>query len=363
MTQRKSKKGSQMEETLRYFFIDLGYFVVRGVKFSYQGLNVTDIDLWLYMRPSSLTRERTNVDAKNKRTPQAIERIFWAKGLQQVLGFENCIVATTDKRKAVSDFGKQHDVSVLDGNFYNRLISRYGNLRDRLTEEEFLALMNPDGLGKLRGNWRTRVETAKAGLLTQLNYSGCNSWLNDIAFFMEQSIVDYHRKEIACRISYLIISFLLIGIDYVLKDLAFQDKETKATDLREGFQHGELGKTGTDKILSTSIALIEGYLHNGKQLAMTLRRSVSEAYEQIPANILKEFFNRPDVARNLFDNARKFELLAYQRNFVSPLDIDAELKAIVGVVLDFSKINRRKFYDNFQNPTDRDIKVSPLPKP
>ena len=82
---RKIPKGFEMEEQLRNYFMQSGYFVVRGVPFVYEGFDVTDIDLWLYSRESSLTRNITIVDVKNKKTPQAIERIFWAKGLAKAV--------------------------------------------------------------------------------------------------------------------------------------------------------------------------------------------------------------------------------------------------------------------------------------
>ena len=75
-------KGPRMEELLRSYFIKAGYYVARGVPFIYEGFDVTDIDLWLYSRTSSVSREITLVDAKNKKTPQAIERIFWVQGLR-----------------------------------------------------------------------------------------------------------------------------------------------------------------------------------------------------------------------------------------------------------------------------------------
>lgn len=72
-------KGPRMEELLRSYFLKTGYYVVRGVPFIYEGFDVTDIDLWLYSRTSSVSREVALVDAKNKKTPQAIERIFWVQ--------------------------------------------------------------------------------------------------------------------------------------------------------------------------------------------------------------------------------------------------------------------------------------------
>jgi hypothetical protein len=74
-------KGYLMEELLRNYFLRSGYYVVRGVPFVYEGFDVTDIDLWLYSRTSSVSREVTIVDSKNKKTPQAIEGIFWVQGL------------------------------------------------------------------------------------------------------------------------------------------------------------------------------------------------------------------------------------------------------------------------------------------
>ena len=40
---RESDKGGKMEEALREYFLDLGYYVVRGIKYSFDGFDVTDI--------------------------------------------------------------------------------------------------------------------------------------------------------------------------------------------------------------------------------------------------------------------------------------------------------------------------------
>ena len=113
-TQQTLFKGELMEELLRYYFLEMGYFVARGVKFQYQNMDVTDIDLFLYGRPSSLTRERINVDIKNKKTPQAFERIVWANGLMRILNLDSCIVATTDSKPIITSFAQSMHTMVLD---------------------------------------------------------------------------------------------------------------------------------------------------------------------------------------------------------------------------------------------------------
>ena len=110
-----STKGNKAEESLRLYFLDAGYYVVRGVPYKYKNFDITDIDLFLYGRASALSRERNIVDIKNKKTPQAVERIFWTKGLQKSLNMDHAIVATTETNSAVLTYGKENDVIVLDG--------------------------------------------------------------------------------------------------------------------------------------------------------------------------------------------------------------------------------------------------------
>ena len=196
----KGQKGHQTEEALREYFLHSGYFVIRGAKFHYNNYVITDIDLWLYSRPSSFVRERVNVDIKSKRTPQAIERIFWAKGIQRVLGLEQCIVATTDKRVAVKTFGKEHDVTVLDGNFLDKLLRRYKYDSERMSEETLynnIKTIKPENKSK---DWKGKLEISKSILLNELSFDGCNLLLDACRYFMEEVMAVSEHRTLAGRI-------------------------------------------------------------------------------------------------------------------------------------------------------------------
>ena len=110
MASKREGKGAQAEETMRQRFRQMGYFAVRGIPYSFREFHVTDIDLWLY-GPTAAFRERINVDIKNKKTPQAIERIFWALGVTQALRLDRCIVVTTENNPAVLEFGRRRGVT------------------------------------------------------------------------------------------------------------------------------------------------------------------------------------------------------------------------------------------------------------
>lgn len=334
-----------MEEALRLYFLELRYFVVRGARLRHGQTTVTDVDLLLYSRPSSLARELTNVDAKYKKRPQALERILWAKGLQSILSFDRSIVATTDKKQEVKDFGLQHGVMVLDGEFLNRLNSRKTELPPRLTNEELEALGRKDGLGKLGGDWAQKADDAKSVLLTELNFSGCNRLIDYAAFFAEKVASSPGNNSTPCRYLYFVSSLFLIAVDYTIQSIAFENHERKHELLRDGFRFGDRGPEGTKSLVNTAAALVSGYLSDGRALAEQLQRSVMSSYSELPVGILADYFSRPEVSRSLFAMALKAESLAFERDFKTPDSLDPDLQGFLGVLLDFSGIERRLFFD------------------
>ncbi len=350
-------KGHMAEELLREYFLELGYYAVRGIKFVFQGEDVTDIDLWLYHRHSPISRERINVDIKNKKTPQAIERILWTRGLQVTLGLDRCIVATTDNRQPVVDFGREHGVVVLDGTFFNSLKSR-AKAFDRLSEEEFDRLLDADNLGKLGGNWRQRVQLAKTAIVTHLGYDGCNGWLADIGFFVEQSETYVQRAEAAVRTTYLLISYFLIGLDFALSKVVFESQESKKAAIAEGLWHGSEGKKRTETVLHYASQIASHYLNSGEGNAARIQRELRAVIEQMPVGIIAEHFSKVANLNQIFQSAKRFEAHAFEKKITWPSVLPADLKAIIGVLLDCLKQERARFFrvggtDDGGNGTDR----------
>ena len=216
-------KGAAAEEALRNYFLSIGYYVARSIPLTFRQFDVTDVDLWLYARNSPLSRERICVDIKNKKTPQALERIFWAKGLQAVLGLDSCIVATTDSRPDVREFGLQHQVRVLDGKFLSRLTKSVRSHKERITEEDFLSDLHAGSLGRLGGDWRGRYEESKSRLLYSLNFDGCNAWLDDIEYLLTQ-IASGNQ---AWRLLYASCSHFMIAMDFIVREFVAEDQEQR----------------------------------------------------------------------------------------------------------------------------------------
>jgi hypothetical protein len=332
-----------MEELLRSYFLKAGYYVARGVPFVYEGFDVTDIDLWLYSRTSSVSREVALVDAKNKKTPQAIERIFWVQGLRIATKATNAIVATTEKRQEVKDFGRDLGVLVLDGSFLGKLANSDDPNTTRLSDEEFFARINEYSLSKLDGDWRGRIVLSKSLLAKSLSFDSCNEWLAQGRFFAEQSITKGTQRGTALRCLYLVCSFIAIAVDYCMKELSFHEQSERSALIKDGFTYGSRGSSGLKKVLNVAMGLVEEHANDGPAISQQVRASVEKQLSQLNTPILGDFFSKNDVARTLFTVAKEFEQLAMSRGFTSHSSASIELRSTLFCLLDYWGIDRVMF--------------------
>ncbi|ABM32493.1 hypothetical protein QRO11_07360 [Paracidovorax citrulli] len=333
------KKGPSMEEALRTYFSQAGYFVVRGVPFKYMGQDVTDIDAWIYSRSSPVSREIAIVDIKNKKTPQAIERIFWTLGLQKTIGADRAIVATSDKRPEVKEFGKRLNILVLDGNFLSKLEQKK-RWDERISDEEFFSLLSVNTFGKLDGDWRGRISYCKSLLSRGLSFDICNDLLSQGRYFAEIAITRREHSSTALRCLYFICALVCICIDYLMRGIAFEESNERAALLDEGFRYGSRGKEGFDSTVNLSMGLITEYAAGGKALAGQIKFKIQGSLNQIPASALGEFFARRDVFGGLFGVAKELEELAMYRLFRDHAVASSLSKSVIGCLLDYWSIDR-----------------------
>ncbi|MFO7579917.1 MAG: hypothetical protein R6W74_06900 [Nitrosomonas halophila] len=333
-------KGAEAEEALRNYFINLGYYVVRGCKFRYKQFDVTDVDLWLYRKNSALTRERINVDIKNKKTPQALERVLWAKGLQSILKLDGCMVATTESREDVRRFGLQHGITVLDKEFLKRLIGSEKGRQERILEEQFLSDIDQESLGKLGGDWRQKYESGKSRFLETLNFDGCNAWLDDIGYFIEQSAGSGYSSKCVQRLVYFCVSGFLVSVDFVLREHAVSSQDQREETLNNGFRFGSFGKAYTDKIGKLAANLVVN-VTNKPELGETVLLALSEQSDVVRSDILAEFLSKSGNSSAVFDIAREFESAAFDVRGKLPSELSVRAQSILGVLADFYGIDRK----------------------
>lgn len=327
-------KGELMEEKLRLYFLNNGYYVARGIKYEFEGNEITDIDLFLYGRVSSLSRERTNVDIKNKKSPKAFERILWTKGLQQLLNFDNCVVATSDKKEVVRKYGHKHNTTILDGNFLQKL--SYNNTA-RISEEDLLNLFNTIRSYKEFQNqtWKSIYEKSKSRLLNELDFSGYNSILINLGYFIKKCF-DIQKKDIALRAVYISLSHSFLILDYILKDIAFLEPEKRKSILSDGFKYGNLGQEGVNRTIEMAVQIA-----NSKVSISQIKKTLDTS----EMDILKEYYSKVETIKGIFKWAIAFEQKAFEKTLTKPNDLDIELKGSLALMLDFFKVKRKDFFE------------------
>ncbi len=334
-------KGPAAEEALRNYFLKIGYFVSRGCKFRFNQNDVTDIDLWLYGRSSPLSRERINVDIKNKKTPQALERIFWAKGVQAVLDLDGCIVVTNDLRTDVRQFGQQHQVKVFDGQFLKRLVNSDRSHLDRITEEQFFSELEHSSLGKLGGDWKGRYEISKSRVLDSLTFDGCNAWLNDIDYFLGQIDSSPSHAMSARRMVYSSAAYFLISIDFILREQVVVDQGQRRILLDNGFRYGTAGKTFTEKVGKMAAALV-GAVVPQQGAPESIERELIQQAAEIEAEILADYFSNSATQSSLFKIACELEAAAFANQVPLPSMMTSSAQSFFGVLSDFFGLDRKR---------------------
>jgi len=334
-------KGEFTEELLRDYFIDLGYFVVRSVKFRYREFDITDIDLFLYNKSSPFSRERTIVDIKRKKTPQAIERIFWAKGIQDVLGFEKAIVATTDGRPDVVEFGKKNQVVVLDNRFIAKIDERFRRkAKTRITEERFLELLKSESLGALYGDWKDKYEDTKSFFLKDINFNTCNRLLKSIREILD-FLVASSKSEISLRLLFIHLSYFLISLDYSIRDLLFQEEDQRKQVLDNSFKFGQNGFQRTQEILGFVQGIVGHAPKSSEFSREVLQDAIDREVREVKSDLLAEFFCKQVNASRLFELGIAFEALAFTKDVPLPNTLKSEELSVIAVLVDFCSVDRK----------------------
>jgi len=319
-------KGGLLEEQLRCYFLSLGYYVVRGAKLKIQDVDATDVDLWLYLYSSAISRERINVDVKNKAKPAAVERVIVARGIMDILGCDRCIVATTDPRDEVIRFGAKHGVTVLGGSFLQQIKAI---VVDRISEETFLKQLRDD-LYKFTTNWFALIEASKSRLLEPPSFAAANEALQDVGQLLGQPYAHADKQESFIRVLYLFISHLYVLMDALQATMAFLEPSHQRKDWEEGLRYGVTGEENIKTRLQT-IARATGRSID----------SVRQATAVFPADILRDFILREGQGQQLFARAKDFEKLAYQSQLVKPSALSPESRGVLGMLCDIFRVDRK----------------------
>jgi hypothetical protein len=340
-------KGFALEEVLRAYFLRAGFFVVRGVPFRVADEELTDVDLWLYERPTGTSRRVQICDIKYKQKPKAVERIFWTSGLASILGVDGAYVATTDNRKSLHLIARKLDLQLIDGADIKRIQSSQTVLYpDRIADEQLIA-----ELQAVDKEFRKKdFQLARIDIISALSEGfGAASAVRALEAFcrLASAVVEFHPDSkparAAGRLSYLAASIACESLDYVSVSAAFRSMEERRKLILDAVRLGALSNEQGQQTLKLAIALVERYASGGKGAARGMEAALRKDLERIPAEIVADQAVKLLKADQLFLAGRELEMAAYAAAAPAFDGLSVTTKSMLGALLDYANVDRERF--------------------
>jgi hypothetical protein len=343
----KSDKGHQLEELLRAYFLRAGFFAVRSVPFQHAGDDLTDIDLWLYERPTGSSRRRQIVDAKSRTKPKAVERLLWTKGLVQLLDVDGAYVATTDARPMLRGISKKLGIAVLDGSDIRRIsASEKVIYPDRISEEEFIFKITSVDKARRTKDFQLQYHDIKLSLIDNFGAGTINRALDSFAFLCSAAVTAHPNTgaaEIALRLSYFAGAVVALAVDYIGSEVSFRTSDERRAALINAIRFGDIDEAPALERMRLAIALLEKYSASGDATGRAIEAAVKKDLKNIPAEIIAEHVVKSTKPEDLFQIAKRLEHLSFSQ-VVTPFDaLGIEDKAFIATLLDYSGVDRSRF--------------------
>lgn len=348
----KTPKGAALEEVLRAYFLRAGFFVIRAVPFRFADEDLTDVDLWLYERPTGTSRRVQICDIKYKQRPKAVERIFWTSGLADALDVDGAYVATTDKRKSLRSVAEKLGLQLLDGTDIQRIQNSQSVLyAERMGDEQLVA-----ELQAVDKSFRNRsLQDARFDILSALAEGfGAPSAVRALEGFsrLATAAVAYHPDSQAARsagrLAYLAASIACQSLDYVSVGAAFRTIDERRDLILQAVRLGALGGDDGQQTLRLAMALIEKYAPGGRGTAAVVEAGLKRDLDRIPAEIVADQAVRLLKADHLFTTGRELEMASYHVELPTFDGLSVQTKSMLGALLDYASVDRERFANAWQ---------------
>lgn len=343
----QTPKGAVLEEVLRAYFLRAGFFVIRGVPFRFADEDLTDVDLWLYERPTGTSRRVQICDIKYKQRPKAVERIFWTSGLADALDVDGAYVATTDKRKSLRSVAEKLDLQLIDGTDIQRIQNSQSVLYpDRIGDEQLIA-----ELQAIDKSFRNKnLQDARFDILSALSEGfGAPSAVRALEGFsrLATAAVAYHPDSPAARsagrLAYLAGAIACQSLDYVSVGAAFRTIDERRDLILRAVRLGALGDDDGQQTLRLAMALVEKYAPGGRGTATAVEAGLKRDLDNIPAEIVADQAVRLLKSDQLFMTGRELEMASYHVALPTFDGLSVHTKSMLGALLDYATVDRERF--------------------
>jgi hypothetical protein len=333
-------KGGKAEEALREYFRSMGSFALRGVPVREADEDVTDIDLWIYTRPSAHARHIAIVDIKNKRKGKAFEWAIWVKGLQAAVRANEAIIASQSAKDSVHRFSSRLNVRVISGSVFDAIVKRYSEDATRVSYEVVDIEWKKLSVGST--NLKSRLDSARGELSKGIAFPSLNLWLDEAAALLRLAVERERTAGSITRAVYLCSALVAIGADYLGKEHSLSEASVRLEYFQSGLRFGRSDTGVTKSYLDFAESIVTDFFDPTGAAAAQVRSGFENAVRAMPIEGLAEFFSRPNAGAELFKAALALEAACFAQRLVQPSELQStEAKTILGLISDYAGLKRK----------------------
>lgn len=321
MKKNKSQRiGSTFEENVKKFFINNGYYTLRGIIYKDGKNYITDIDIWGYKNFGLYSYERIIVDCKNKKRPKIAERILWTIGLKNSLNIEKAFLAVNKQKYEFHEFAVKNNILILNSD----TIKNHNHDNDLLSEEEFVEILKL--YERVGSNFKNYFDELKTLCVSKIDIKTLNK-----ALYITKKIMEQHSilsNEATLRIMLFSISVLFIILDMLYMKYKSISTEYAMLKISDGIKYGE----DVNKI---------------KQFAEIIGKITNEKIDKIYKELLKAGSMNFDILKegilnnnSFFNYALIFNKLSFSKE---KINLDSKFKSKILILCDYFNIKRIDF--------------------
>lgn len=319
MNNKAQRVGSSFEDSVKNFFLNNGYFTLRGTIYKDGKNSITDIDIWGYKNFGLYSYERIIVDCKNKKHPKMAERILWTIGLKNSLNIEKAFLAINKKNYEFHEFAIKNNILVLDPTIINNIPINF------ITDEDFLDILKMNE--RVGSNFKDDYENLKTICVSKIDIKALNKVLYITKRIMEQHSISSNKATL--RLMLFSISILYIILDMLHMKYKSISKQYSFSKLIDGIKYGD----DTNKI---------------KQFAEVISKITEEKFDVIYKQLLEVGSANISVLEegiiknnNYFKYALYFNKLSFSKEKI--VAIDSTYKSKIFILCDYFDIKRIDF--------------------
>ena len=233
-------------------------------------------------------------------------------------------------------------IKLLSDQVFKAVVARFADQELRFNSEDLERMWRAvriDGTRDLAALMETNLVEIGLGL----SFTAMNVWIDEVAKLLVYCRDHERRPGPVARTVLLLASLIAVCADYMGRNTAFSDTDTRRTYFREGLLFGKADEGTSDRYLAFAEKVATDFIDGTGAAAASIRMGFQRAAEKLPVGGFIDICARPTAGRELLDAAMQLESAAFSRIEPNFAALPTEAKTLIALLVEYAGLDRRHF--------------------